>query len=1192
MKNWFLSKSLAVRAAMIVLAAAVVTGAGAGVYLIATNLASNDSEVTTIADSATPMASPVINDIGDSDDEAIDEENADKGTEAIDTEAMDMEGVELEYTAYQKTSNTLENGNFSNGTDAWEIYSYVENNINFTADGYLALTMNETGSEDWHVQVKQNGIRLEKGKWYTISFDAKSTLGRTILCSMQRDGMIHNDDWTPYANAKEYTLTSNWQTFTYTFQMNENTDNAAVMMFSFGTINGRKITTEHTICLDNVKLTQLADNWTDSLRVGDNLIANANFEYESTMWDASVVAPGAAQVSFVGNKASFDITNVGTVDWHVQLKQGGIKLEQNQGYRLTFTASSAVARTIKIGFMDTEYVNWYGGGDVVLNGTDDQVVTVDFYNSIGNNDNALFMLSMGLIDGVDTPAGKITFSNFSLVKNDSVTASSGNNGGAASADPNHILSNGWVVYDHECVHTNAVYEANGVINVSITNTGSEDWHVQLKNSNISLEQGKYYQISYEVKSSVARNIGVVVMRDGTNDDNWASYSTGDSVKAVGTDWTSYSSTFQMTAASDSKAIFNFALGKVNGQSVDGTHLVSIKNIKIVEVDAPVVVEKEYNIGDEILADGGAITAENWYCGVVEAAAGSVEIVNGKFVADITNVGTENWHVQIKQDGLKIEKGATYEVKLTVEASTSRNIAVDMLSPDRDYDWIGGSTITVGMGRAASEEYSFTFTSDKETDNNAALTISLGAMEGAAPGRFVISNISVKKVETPAASGSVEEVIETEEEESYNNITVPLEYIEGTYKGGIEINPAEYVENYEGKDLKVTITLVSNDYFGGAISGTTGSGWKNGDQKRADSAGTYKWTQVIEDVTGALKVDIWWSGADSIQYRDIIVEAISGDSDNEGSEGSKDEGSVDEGSDESGIKTCPLSLVDGTYKGGIDINPAEFVENYEGKKLKVTVTLISDSYFGGAISGTTGSGWKNGDQVGEDYAGTYTWTQVLEDVTGGLKVDIWWSGVDSIQYKDIKVEEVIEEGSNEGTEEGSEEGAGEGTEEGSEEGAGEGTEEGPGEGAGEGTEEGPGEGTGEGTEEGSGEATEEKSNVIHLEYNEAEDNYKGGLVINPADYVEDYYEKTLRISVDLIAPQFFGGVIGANTASGWWQSEMYDLGEGTYTWSAVVPNVTGDMKIDIWWSGADSIKYSDIVVEEIIAEPEEFSGEDE
>ena len=68
-------------------------------------------------------------------------------------------------------------------------------------------------------------------------------------------------------------------------------------------------------------------------------------------WENAVTDPGAAEVSFENGRAVYNITDVGTEDWNVQLKQNGIVLEQGAHYKVTFKAKSSEARTIKLAML-------------------------------------------------------------------------------------------------------------------------------------------------------------------------------------------------------------------------------------------------------------------------------------------------------------------------------------------------------------------------------------------------------------------------------------------------------------------------------------------------------------------------------------------------------------------------------------------------------------------------------------------------------------------------------------------------------------------------------------------------------------------------------------------------------------------------------------------------------------------------
>lgn len=108
----------------------------------------------------------------------------------------------------------------------------------------------------------------------------------------------------------------------------------------------------------------------DNLRIhalaaenGTNLLKNADFQDESDSlvekadnngWDVYAAnwggGPGAAVTPTVISPSgiSLDIGNIGYLDWHVQLYQGGIHLEKGENYKITFDIISDKARTIDI----------------------------------------------------------------------------------------------------------------------------------------------------------------------------------------------------------------------------------------------------------------------------------------------------------------------------------------------------------------------------------------------------------------------------------------------------------------------------------------------------------------------------------------------------------------------------------------------------------------------------------------------------------------------------------------------------------------------------------------------------------------------------------------------------------------------------------------------------------------------------
>ncbi|MDO5522085.1 MAG: Ig-like domain-containing protein [bacterium] len=157
----------------------------------------------------------------------------------------------------------LINGDFINGFSGFEVFtdSSISSSVTYSVDGQhennaAAFDIQDTGDADWKIQLKQNNISLENGKWYTISLDAKSTITRKIMYALQRDGSSDND-WTPYSGTQVIELTNEFKTFTTTFQMTSKTDLSTILSISMGSVDGVQITVPHTVTIDNIKLNEV-----------------------------------------------------------------------------------------------------------------------------------------------------------------------------------------------------------------------------------------------------------------------------------------------------------------------------------------------------------------------------------------------------------------------------------------------------------------------------------------------------------------------------------------------------------------------------------------------------------------------------------------------------------------------------------------------------------------------------------------------------------------------------------------------------------------------------------------------------------------------------------------------------------------------------------------------------------------------
>ena len=763
-KTWFLAQSAAIKTLLCVVCLAVVAGIGTAVYFGVRSGADADEDMYMVS-----VDDPVISQEDTkptpTPEQPSEEKDQDEETDAPEGDEVQEEAEEEE--PFVNTTGKLINGNFKEGLKGFEVYAYYPDDISYTVDPKtgLSISIAHTGEEDWHVQLKQGGIKLQNGSWYQLTLDAKSDLARDIICTMQRNG-IEDDVWTAYSPSQHLSLTKSWKTFNIYFQMTEKTDSDSVFNLSMGAVDGKVIAKQHTVSVRNISLKKLDDTWLSALRQGENLIGNNNFAYQDILWETTIVSPGEAKATFEEGKAVFDIKNPGQLDWNVQLKQSGIRLEQGKGYRLTFQASSTVARTIKIGFMDKDFVNWYGGADVTLSGGAEQTVMVEFYMDKATNPDAVMMVSMGKMENQDTPASVITLSQFKLVNAAVSPASSGGYGVAFNPITN--LTDGWFVYDHEDTHVSScTVDGENGFKIDINDTGTEDWHVQLQKKNVALEKGKWYQISFEAKSSLDRALLYMLQRDGAADEVWTTYSNAEQGKiTLNGEWQTFTQTFHMLSDSDNAAIFNISMGSINGTRIAQQHSVWVRNIRLVETVEP---QKEpVKVGEEMVA-GFKDSGSSWQANA-GAAANSYSYEGDRIVFDIQDPGVNDYDVQLTYPGLTLEKGCTYQISLQAEATQARTIKIGILGPDLNYLWYGGEDIklngpvvsagtrTSGNGLFLVSEtgnnYTIEFTMSQETDYNATLAISMGKIEteDTPPCKITLGEISMKKTAEASETG--------------------------------------------------------------------------------------------------------------------------------------------------------------------------------------------------------------------------------------------------------------------------------------------------------------------------------------------------------------------------------------------------------------------------------------------------------
>lgn len=112
----------------------------------------------------------------------------------------------------------LTNGAFAGGTTGWSLEQHQGAQATLTAGTYggvagARLSVQQTGSADWHVQLFNTGFGLQEGQLYTVRFRARAdaAFDLRVVASMA------HDPWQNLGLNTQVSLAPTWQDFVLTF---------------------------------------------------------------------------------------------------------------------------------------------------------------------------------------------------------------------------------------------------------------------------------------------------------------------------------------------------------------------------------------------------------------------------------------------------------------------------------------------------------------------------------------------------------------------------------------------------------------------------------------------------------------------------------------------------------------------------------------------------------------------------------------------------------------------------------------------------------------------------------------------------------------------------------------------------------------------------------------------------------------
>ncbi|MGB4660767.1 MAG: carbohydrate binding domain-containing protein, partial [Mobilitalea sp.] len=141
-----------------------------------------------------------------------------------------------EFVEPEAGANYINNGDFSNAEDLtdeidWKfLLAQSGEGAAIIKDGKITITSQNAGAVDYSIQLVQPNLALKKGCKYKVSFDAFASENRDMIVCVSAP----ENGWIRYLADTTLTLSTDMQTYTYTFDMTTKDDPKARLEFNLG----------------------------------------------------------------------------------------------------------------------------------------------------------------------------------------------------------------------------------------------------------------------------------------------------------------------------------------------------------------------------------------------------------------------------------------------------------------------------------------------------------------------------------------------------------------------------------------------------------------------------------------------------------------------------------------------------------------------------------------------------------------------------------------------------------------------------------------------------------------------------------------------------------------------------------------------------------------------------------------------
>ena len=425
-------------------------------------------------------------------------------------------------------------------------------------DNSMVIKTENAGTVDYSVQLVQANVPFEKGATYEVSFDAKASENR----KMNVDVKAPNRGYQSYMKTLVPELTTEMKHFSTQFVMKADSDVNGRLEFNMGNAGSGDIV------LQNVVVKKTADP-DPNAKEEKTILANGSCIYNGSFqeginhlgyWD---ITPEGADIKVTGLSDGRRLVTEGK---SVTISQSDLAFKEGTAYALSFDAYAQNGATV----VATVGGNTYKVNVEAGNEKKDYVVKIPATAKFTDKTVSLKI------------EGAISLDNVKMVEDAKIKNGSFNDS----------LS-GYEVYVDSAAKATVVVDSlkeNNALDVTVDDTGADDWRIQIKQNNVLLEKGKKYKLSYEAKSTIDRKIRVVMQGGAAL--GWPVYSehsddqdANDGIVTLTSEYQKFTEEFIMTEETDAQAFLSICLGNVDGQITD-QHRIVIDNISLVEVENP------------------------------------------------------------------------------------------------------------------------------------------------------------------------------------------------------------------------------------------------------------------------------------------------------------------------------------------------------------------------------------------------------------------------------------------------------------------------------------------------------------------------------------------------------------------------------------------------------------------------------